>query len=106
MAKEPRRGLSSTFDELISANRDQLDSRMRGVWGGGSATTDSGHPHPRFQVPPVADPPPVVSQRPVTSPDSPLRQEGEYQSASQVWDAAKSDIARRLNERFGSEWEM
>ena len=105
MASEPRRGLSSAFDDLLKANRDQLDSRMRGVWGGGSATTESGRPAPRAQVPPVADPPTAVSQWPVTPPGSPLRQEGEYQSASQVWDAAKSDIARRLNERFGTAWE-
>ncbi len=105
MASEPRSGLSSAFDELISANRDQLDSQMRGTQGGASAMTGPGRLAPGAQVPPVVGSPPVSPQRPVISPDSPLSQDGEYQSASQVWDAAQSDTARQLNQRFGTEWE-
>ena len=104
MASEPRRGLSSAFDKLISANRDQLDSQMRGIRGGASALPDAGGAVPGGQVPPVAGAPPVASGRPTTPPDSPLSSDGEYHSASRVWNAAQSDTARRLNQRFGTDW--
>ena len=105
MASESHRGLSSAFDDLLKANRDQLDSRMRGVWSTRSATAEADYSGPADQLPPVANPPPVISQRPVAPSGSPLRQEGEYHSASQVWDAAKSEVAQGLNERFGTAWE-
>ena len=99
-------GLTSPFEDMLRENRSRLD----GQWdetlqrvGRPSTGRDpaplpaAGHSSPRTEP---------TGRLAGAGPRTPLRRSGDYVSAARVWDAAKSESAAVLNERYSDAWEF
>ena len=99
-------GLTSAFDDMLRENRSRLDGQWDETLQGAGLPSTGRDPAP---LPAAGHPPPraePTGRLTGAGPRTPLRRSGDYVSAARVWDAAKSESAAVLNERYSDAWEF
>src|SRR3972149_4375943 len=108
MANDVFSGVSSAFDDLREKSRKEWDA----LAPASGLTLPRPTPQPaggssRPSVPPAAVAGAAGAAGPATAAGrgEVLRRTGEHASAARVWDAARSEAAAFLFNRFGPEWQ-